>query len=385
MMERQLYKHQQRFLDKNPDRALLLWETQTGKTPAACEWIKKRSHLRALVICPKAIVEKWERDLVTWDAKATVVSMSQIHKVDMSKYDVLVLDEAQHFASPVFTRSRSLRTEAIYNYVKARPDAHVLLLSATPIRSTPWNAHTLGTFIGQYWDWRKFRAEFFVFTDKFGKWHWEPKSDWRVRIRPYIEKISDIVLLRDCVDVPTQHETVIQIPWTKQDEEYLSREYADASKEWHNRHRAEQGRKKFDKVMELLDGYRKALVVCHYTQQIDNYVAWIGNDRQVYVLDGRTRDQDATIEAAKAADDCVFIVQASMGAGFSASEFSCVIFASMSFRFVDMIQMLGRVKVITDLHENNIYYLIGGKCDYAVYSQVKKGLDYHPPAYYVRA
>ncbi len=136
--------------------------------------------------------------------------------------------------------------------------------------------------------------------------------------------------------------------------------------------------------MELLEGYRKAIVVCHYTQQIDNYVEWIGNDRQVYVLDGRTKDQDATIEAAKKADDCVFIIQAQMGAGFDAGEFSCVIFASMSFRFVDMIQMQGRVLRVNNLHENMFYYLLGGKNDRAVYEQVKKGLDFHPPAWYGR-
>ena len=354
----------------------------TGKTIAACEWIKMRpqTHSKTLVICPKAIVGKWERDLQEWCATADICSMSQIHKIRLNQYKTIVIDEAQHFASPLFDKSRSQRTEAIYNYCKSNPTAHILLLSATPIRSTPWNAQTLGTFLGHYWDHRQFRQTFFYFTDMFGIWHWEPKSDWRVQIRPYLERISDIVLLSDCVDVPKQHERVIRIPWT-QDQESALDKTVEPSKEWHNRHRAEQGKKKFDELDKILNGYRKVIVVCNYTQQIDDYVKWIGKDRQVYVLDGRTKDQDAVIEAAKKADDCVFIIQASMGAGFDAGEFSVVVFASMSFRFVDYIQMQGRVLRVNNLHENVFYYLIAGQCDKAVFEQVKKGLDFHPPHY----
>ncbi len=380
-----LYKHQERFLKSNPDRALLLWEMQTGKSRAACEWLKLRPRRKAIVICPKAIVEKWKRELKEWGAKADVISMSQLHKTNFNDYQTLILDEAQHFASPLFTAGRSKRTESIYTFVRKNPDAHILLCTATPIRSTPWNAQTLGTFIGHYWDWRQFRKTFFYFTDIFGRWHWEPKSDWRVQIRPYIERISDIVLFSDCIDVPTDPEPqVIKLPWTPDDEKMLSMEYMEPSKEWHARHRAEQGRKKYEKIMEIMDGYRKAIIVCYYTEQIDKYVEWIGKERQVFVLDGRTKDQDATIEAAKKADDAIFLIQASMGAGFSASEFSVVIFASMSFRFVDYVQMTGRVKVINNLHKNTFYFLLGGKNDQAVYTQVMKGLDFHPPAYMLR-
>ncbi len=137
----------------------------------------------------------------------------------------------------------------------------------------------------------------------------------------------------------------------------------------------------FDKAMEIADGYRKAIIVCHYTQQLDNYVSWIGDDRQVFVLDGRTRDQDAVIEAAKKADDCIFLIQSSMGAGFDAAEFSVVIFASMDFRYVSMVQMKGRVLRVNNLHENNFYFLIGGRCDRAVYERISLGKDFDPHQY----
>ncbi len=372
-----LYKHQERFIKKNPDRALLVWETGTGKTIAACEWAKKRPGKKVLVICPKAIVEKWERDFIENKVRnADVVSMSQLNKVDWDTYNALIIDEAQHFASPLFVRGRSLRTTLVYEYLKSHRDTHVLLLSATPVRSTPWNVHTLACYIGRWWELKEYRERFFYMTDTFGRWHWEPKKEWRKDVRPYVEEIADIVLMSDCVDVPRQHEQVIQIPWTGTDELALGNEYREPSAEWHARHKAEQGRKKYEALEKIIEGYQKMIVVCHYREQIDNYVAWIGDDREVFVLDGRTKNQDEVIEAAKKSKDCVFIVQASMGSGFDASEFSVVIFASMSFRYVDKVQMMGRVKRINNLHENMFYYLLAGKCDKAVYETIQKGKDF---------
>lgn len=379
---KKLYKHQQDFIGRNPNKALLVWETQTGKTVGATLWINARSNLRVLVVCPKGIVGKWERDLKEDGAIADVVTRDAVKKINLNKYDALVLDEAQDFASPLFNKARSKRSEVIYNYVRNNPNSPILLLTATPVRSTPWNIHTLACFLGIYWDTRDFQNKFFYMTDKYGRMHYEKVPNWRKMLRPYIEEIADIVLMSDCVDVPIQHHQVINIKWTqKLQNELERRQYEEPSAEWHSRHKAEQSVDKWITLRKITDGYRKIIVVCHYLEQIDDYVKRIGEDRQVYVLRGSTKDQDAVIEEAKSADDCIFIIQAQMGAGFSASEFSAVVFASMPFSYVHYTQMLGRTKVITDLHENTFYYLLGGKCDKAVYNTINAGRNFDPIAY----
>lgn len=286
-----------------------------------------------------------------------------------------MIDEAQDFASPLFDKSRSQRATVLYNKIKNHRDTHVLLLTATPIRSTPWNIHTLGTYIGHYWDKNKFQNAFFYLTDRYGRYHMEKKSGWQRMIRPYVEEIADIVLMKDCIDVPTQHHKVITIPWTKDQEQLMAESYSEPVAQWHERHRLEQGDKKFKELETIMDGYRKVIVVCHYLSQIEDYAARI-KDREVFVLTGSTKDQHATIEAAKAADDCIFIIQASMGAGFDAAEFSVVVFASMSFKYTDLVQMRGRVKRINNLHENTFYYLLGGKCDRSVYNTLEEHRDF---------
>lgn len=378
------YAHQEKFYAKNPNYALLLWETGLGKTRSGAEWLAQRPDKPGLVICPKAIVKKWMRELEEWGAIADVVSRDNVKKVDISKYRALVIDEAQDFASPLFIKGRSQRTEVIYAHLHKYPETHVLLLTATPIRSTSWNYHTLATFIGHYVDWKAFQKKFFYLTDLFGRWHYEPVKSWRKDIRPYLESVADIVLARDCFDVPPQRHHVVDVEWTKDQEKALKTQMLEPAAEWHARHRAENSKEKFAQLDSMLSGYRKAIVVCYYRAQIDEYVKAIGGDRQVFVLHGGVKDQDAVIQEACAADDCVFFLQASMGAGFDASEFSVMIFASMSFKFVDHVQSLGRINRSNNLHENDYFYLLGGKNDKAVYDRIMQGHDFHPPSYMAR-
>lgn len=378
-----LYAHQQRFIDKNPDRALLVWETGTGKTVAGCLWLQKRKDRRRLVVCPKAIIKKWEADIKKWkvEGKVEVISRDDIKKVDLFPYRAIILDEAQDFASPLFDKSRSQRSTVLYNHIKQHPDTHVLELTATPVRSTPFNIHTLACYLGIFWPLKNFRSEFFYFTDLFGHFHWEKKTDWRINIRSYVESISDIVLMSECVDVPKQEEEVIKIEWTKKQEEALSKEYLEPIQKWYKRHRAEQSESKYKVLENIIDGYRKVIVVCFYLDQITDYAKRISKERQVFVLTGSTKDQESVIKQAQAADDCIFIVQSSLGSGFDADKFSVMVFASLAFSYVAMVQMKGRIKRIHNLHENKYYYLLGGKADQAVYESLEKGKDFDPLTY----
>jgi superfamily II DNA or RNA helicase len=377
-MEKTLYNHQLRFLAQNPDKGLLVWSTGTGKTLTACEWRKKRNHLKnCLVITPKNIKEKWKRDLEENNTEGTVLTYQEMKKKPLDHYDILIVDEAHNAASPLFYKQRSQISTTLYNLVKSKPEMPVLLLTATPIRSTPYNIHTLACYINKYWDIKKFREEFFYWTNMFGRWHWEVRLDWRKRIRKYVESISDIVSLEDCIDIPPQEEEVINIHWGwDQDEELEKLELIEPIQQWVARHRLENGKHKLKKLEEILDGYQKAIVICHYKSQIDEYSEHFKNIREVYVLDGRVKNQDEVIENAKKSKDCIFFLQAQMGAGFDASEFSVMIFASMSFRYIDMVQAKGRILRINNPHANKYYYLLGGKCDRAVYNTIMSGKDF---------
>lgn len=376
-----LYAHQEKFISRNPDRALLLWEFGLGKSIAGALWVKKREDRKALIVCPKAIVGKWGRELEKCGATADVVSRDQVKKMDISAYRALVIDEAQDFASPLFSSGRSQRATKIYTHIKNHPDTHALLLTATPIRSSPWNCHTLACYLRVFWPIKAFRDEFYYLTDMFGRMHWEPRKDWRKKIRPYLESIADIVLMSECADVPLQSQEVRKVAWTAVQDNELGGQYLEPAKEWHARHRLEQGDAKFKELQGILDGHRKVVVVCFYLSQIEDYRKRIGEDRQVFTMTGSTDDQDAVIRDAQEADDCVLIVQASLCSGFDLDTFSVMVFASLSFSYVHYVQMSGRINRIHNLHENLYIHLLGGKADEAVYKAIMSGRDFDPIAY----
>ena len=374
-----LYPHQQRFMERNPDKAILAWDTGTGKSHVAQYWLKLRDEENALVVCPKQVLGDWKRR-----TKATVLTKEQFVKLcRMARApSALVIDECDEFGSALFAKGRSMRTKAMYEFIRANPHMPVLGLTATPVRSHPANLHTLLCFVGMYYPWGKWRDHFYSLEMRpyLPRPAYLPRSDWRIRIRPFIEKHCDIALLKDIVvNVPEELHEVVNVK-TPEIESYDP----DPMRRFVEEHRAEQRLKAKD-VQRIAKGYSKAFVVVHYREQIEQLAEELAKERQVYVLDGSVKDQDAVIHAANEDRECYFIVQASIGAGFDADSFSCMIFASMSYKVRDLVQMRARIKRIHNLHPVHYYYLIGGKRDKAIYDTLEKGQDFVPGIYLARA
>lgn len=351
---------------------LVCWEGGTGKSIAGCLWLKDKDQ-DALVICPKKIIKKWQNEIERMGAKATVVSKEQFKKLPKKKWSAVICDEADEFASPLFIgKKRSQLSTVLYNLIKAYQDMPIFCATATPVRSNPANLHTLLTFIGKYIDWKKWRDDFYElqFLPYLPRPAYMPKKDWRERMRPILEKHADIVLLKDCVDLPSviEEEILVKTPkYKKQPDDKI----------FFDEHRWEQ-QNKAKEVINIGKEFRKVLVVAYYREQIDQLEKELKKDKDTFVIHGGVKDQEAVIESATKSDDCYFIVQASIGAGFDADTFSCVVFVSMSYAVRDFFQMTYRVRRINNLHPVKYVFLIGGRCDKAVLKNVKAGFDFIP-------
>ena len=380
---KELYQWQKDFIKTNghKDRVLLCAEAGCGKTIAAISWMKLRPRIKKLVVAPKGMQMTWKKELKEWEVEAEVVSTDAIKKMDLNNFGLIVVDECQNVNSALFDKTRSQRSTVLYNYIRSHPSANIFLASATPIRSKPENLHTLACYLGIYWPINLFREEFLHLSSNFGRFHYEPNKTWRKDIRPKLEQIAYIVNMRDCVDVPVHEHRVINVKWTHNQEKQLGKEYLEPAKEWHTRHRIEQGEEKWKELSKILDGHSKVVVVCYYLAQIADYVKRIGEDRQVYILTGATKDQGQVVKNANESKDAILLIQAGLGSGFDLDSFSVMVFASMSFAFVHYVQMCARTNRIHNLHKNQYIYLLGGKCDASVYKQVIKGFDFHPPVY----
>lgn len=375
-----LLAHQVKYAQGYPDKGFLAHEGGTGKTVCACVWLRDGRDADALVVCPSRVVKKWQAALKAWDTKATVMSEHQFKVSPLKEWSARVIDEADEFASPLFTKGRSQRTTKMYEQVKKYPDTPTMLLTATPIRSSPWNLHTLLCFYGHYIDWKEWRSAFFVFESRpyiqFKAWF--PRSDWRELIVPVLEKYADIVLLKDCVgELPPATEEVIQ---TKRRPFVGSTELHPAAR-FYEEHQFEQELKHIE-VLEISKQYRKVLVVAYYTQQINALTDHLSKDRKTFTVDGHTKNQEQVLNDANAYNgECFLIVQAGLAAGFDADTFSAVIFASMSYKVRDMVQMKYRVRRIHNLSPVVYYYLLSGRCDKMVYKTIQAGRTFVPSEY----
>jgi len=348
----------------------------TGKTICACVWLKDGRDEDALVICPKRVKKKWKDELDRFGVSATILSMEEFKKTEHRPYSAIVVDEVDEFASPLFVaKQRSKRTEHLYELIREKNEnTPRLLMSATPIRSHPWNLHTLLTLKGHYIDWKKWRERFFELTSRpylSGK-AWLPKPDWRQKIRPILEEHADIVLMSDIIDIPSEVNEYYTVKSTIPELE----EWEPAAR-FHEERRYEQ-ENKVKHIKDIAREYRKVLVVAYYREQCDKLAETLEKERETYLVHGGVTEQETLLKQANETDECYLVVQASLGAGFDADTFNCVIFASCSYSVRDHIQMKRRVRRIHNLHPVAYYYLSGGRCDTAVLQSIEKGLDFVP-------
>ena len=375
-----LYPWQQKALTPPNNHAIWCAETGTGKTFAAKQWLLQDFRARdAVIICPKQIRAEWKNDCPF----ATVYSFEDFKKYDPPKDpSAIIVDEADAMASPLFVASlRSQRTEKLYTYTQTYPQTPVLLLTATPVRSSPWNMHTLLVLshMVEPESWRRYRDAYFELTYKpfLPRPAWFPKKNWRQEMQKLINKYTHVALMQDLVGVlPPETYEVIKLEkpeYEKNDEwEPMAQFVAD--------HRLEQ-LSKVAKIREISKGYRKVVVVAHFTEQIDALFKELSKDRQTYALDGRTKDAGSVIADAETDGECFLIIQASVGAGFELHTFSVMIFASMGYSVRNEVQMRGRIRRISSLKPVWYYYLIGGDCDKAIYDNVKAGKTFVPSEY----
>jgi putative lipoic acid-binding regulatory protein len=374
-----LYEWQEKALTSPNDHAIWCAEAGTGKSHAAGLWLEQGERSKnAVVMCPKQIRADWKKRA----PYATVYSFEDFLKADApSKPTAVVVDEADAMASPLFVaKSRSKRTGKLYNYLYDNPDVHILLLTATPVRSTPWNMHTLLVLakIKSPATWKTYRELYFELQMKpyLPRPAYFPKLGWQKEMQTLINKYTHTALMADMVDLPEETHEVITLkkPDYEQNEEWepMAQFVAD--------HRLEQ-RTKGAEIKKLSRGYRKVVVVAHYREQIDQLYKELSNERETFVLDGRTGNPTSVIADAEGSGECYFIIQASVGAGFELPSFAVMIFASQGYSVRNWVQMKARIRRINSLKPTKYFYLQAGRCDKMIYDSIQKGKDFVPSEY----
>ena len=192
-----------------------------------------------------------------------------------------------------------------------------------------------------------------------------------------IDSNATVALMKDMVDeLPPETYEIIKL----KPPVYVDNEEWEAAKQFVEDHLLEQVGK-VKEIKRLARGYRKVVVIAHYRQQIDDLYKDLSSERETFILDGRTGNAEHVINAAESSDECYFIIQSSVGAGFEIPSFSCMVFASQSYSVRNFVQMKARIRRINALKPVIYYHLHAGRCDRLIHESIKEGKEFVPSEY----
>lgn len=389
----ELYPHQQAIVDQNPHRHLLAHGTGTGKTITSITLANKNCET-CLVVCPKINREMWKRETRKYKdgCKFTVVSKEEFRRDvhHIGKFDGVIIDEAHFFAGHT-----SKLHKAMHWYFKTYDTKYRWLCTATPYLSTPMNIYALRKLLGYPLNYLKFKKDFFYEIQIGHRLVPKAKSGMEEELAKLVKEVGSTVDIDSIVDdVPEQNFITEYIELTDEQKEGIA-DLDDTNfiSRWTKTHAIENGilysdgytkdrefeSNKTERILELVGQQKKTIIFCRYTAQIEYLERKIGlahPGKRVYTLTGGTKRRDELILEAEKVDSCVLIIQAQISAGYELPSFPVVIFASLSFSYVDYKQACGRVLRINKLKENTFYHLVAKGVDKDVYDAIKRKEDF---------
>lgn len=384
-----LYAHQQRFLSKNPDKALLVHGLGSGKTRTAIEWAKKRGE--PLIVCPKGIKEHWRRECEKWGLVRFEILSKEEFKKKCKEYKnkVLICDESDWFYSPHF---KSQLSKALRWYVNERKPA-ILMLTATPMRSSAWNVFQACWFLGIKLNFFQFKNDHFYEIRMGFRTIPKPKKDSAEKIRKLLRKVADIFNPEDEYDIPPQIDEVVELGESKE-QENAHKENIEIQPivRFTRDHQieagigvSEAGDAKKDRILTYASDWAKMAVICRYRDQLEDFKELLeGKGYKVWEIHGGKsgEERQAVLDEVEKAEKGVLLVQSATCEGWEAPSIGLMVFASMSYSFRDLLQMKGRIARLNRLKKNIYVYLLAGRCDKAIYSSMENKKNFDILEYY---
>jgi len=405
-----LFKHQQQVIADNLVKTGLFFGTGSCKTRTALELAQGK----ILVIAPKMQVEdkNWQRENKKWNTNKdlTVISKETFRRdhIKLPFYQTVIIDEA-HTVLGVTPNTRqrnkiiiprtSQLFEAVGDYIKRTRPLRFYLVTATPAKS-PMAVWGVAKLFGKNWDFYKFRETFYIRLPMAGREVWTSKRDTesKQRLGKAVRGLGYTGKLSDYFDVPPQTFKNIHIALTLEQQKRikeLKTEYPNPIVQIGKIHQVENGvltgdeftkpqifkNEKETQILEYAMEFPQMIIFCKYTLQIER-LALALKEYPVFTLTGDTKKRGDLMDKLKTSDSYILIVQSQISSGWELPECPVIIWASMSYSFVDKVQSEGRILRANNLKKNlYISLTVKGGTDEAVYSCLENKQDFHEYIY----
>jgi superfamily II DNA or RNA helicase len=419
-----LYQHQQEVIDNDPKIAPIALGVGGGKTRLCLELAEGKT----LIIVPKQqkLDKTWEENAEKFgiDKEIKVLSKEEFKKVweTLGYYDTIIIDECHyHLGTYPDTVKRngemvpksSQLFEAVYKFIQKHPPKRFYPTSATPI-SKPMNLWALATLMGYKWNFYEFRDIYYSPIRMGFRTMWAPKKGDKIkeRLARSFKKLGAITgRLQDWFDVPEQTEiekyfeltteqkkAITEMRMTEPDKmSVMTKSRAIENGILYYDRPTVTGEKtismkrdtkifpseKIDYILERALEFDKLLIFANYIGQIE-YIEQALKDEGyiVFTLTGQTKKREDVIATAQRLKKCIVIAQASVSSGYELPDFPCCIFASKSYKALDLEQGKGRILRAGHLKKNlYIHLIIRDGIDEKCHKTVMSGMDFQEKLY----
>lgn len=388
-----LYPHQQKKLDRNTAQCLIPYGTGTGKTITVLE-LAKKNNVCCLIICPKAQKKMWNENVSGYSQRHYVVTKEEFKRdfKTIPWHDGLIADEAHHFSG----RSSDL-TKSLEKWIKVHKPTYRWLLTATPYRSTPWNIQRLATFLGREMGYSAFTHKYFYEVAMNGRKIPMIRPGMESEIAAWVKDLADddVVAMSDIVEVPEQtFETEYVALSHEQEDAIEALEDTTFIARFTHTHCIENGLLKGDgyvdnqtffslkteQIMKIAKVHPKVAIFCRYNAQIDLLKDMLTNpvrNKKVFVINGATVDRHELVGIIESTPECVVLIQASCAEGYELPSIGMIVFASLSWSYLDYVQGIGRFLRINKLKKNHyIHLVVKDGVDEDIYNSIMKKQDF---------
>lgn len=385
-----LYDHQQRIVDMNRKKFGIFTGLGGGKTITALA-LAKKNNVYTLIIVPKPVRNKWEKAMEKMEVKGDVYTREEFKKmvsvIPGELYGAIIVDEAHaHFAT-----LKALGHKKLMWFIKKWQIENIWLLTGTPYTSSVWSVYGLAKVLGHDWN-------YFTFQQRFFTQQWLGRRTIPVQregiedeVAELVNKIGDVVSLQDCVDVPDQIIDVEHFEMTKEQKDANAKILAEESgplvrvTKYHQIasgtlkgnefvENSEFKSEKNDRIVEYAENNKKLIVFSRYNLHLELIAKELTKKKIPHgIINGHVKDKESLIGHAEMSDRFVLLINASCSVGYELPSFPLVLFASLSYSFVDYVQAMGRVLRINAL-KKNVYKILltSGTVDEAIWRSIQK-------------